>query len=49
MDLLIVDGNPLEQIEVLAAGGHHLTHVMVDGALVKRPEACAALTSAGAS
>ena len=49
MDLPIVDGNPLEQSEVLAAGGRHLTHIMVDGALVKRPEAGVALTSAGAT
>jgi imidazolonepropionase-like amidohydrolase len=36
-DLIVVDGNPLENIELLAANGRHLTHIMVDGRFVKRP------------
>jgi imidazolonepropionase-like amidohydrolase len=36
-DLLVVDGNPLENINLLTAGGRHLTHIMVDGRFVKRP------------
>lgn len=36
-DLLVVDGNPLTNIDVLAADGRHLTHIMVDGRFVKRP------------
>jgi imidazolonepropionase-like amidohydrolase len=36
-DLLVVDGNPLVDIEFLAANGRHLTHIMVDGRFVKRP------------
>jgi imidazolonepropionase-like amidohydrolase len=36
-DLLVVEGNPLENIELLAANGRHLTHIMVDGRFVKRP------------
>ena len=35
-DLLVVAGNPLAQIDLLAAGGQHLTHIMVDGRFVKR-------------
>jgi hypothetical protein len=49
MDLFMVEKNPLEQIEILAAGGRHLTHILADGALVKRPKAGALLTSAGAT
>lgn len=36
-DLLVVDGNPLDKIELLAANGAHLTHIMLKGAFVKRP------------
>jgi imidazolonepropionase-like amidohydrolase len=36
-DLLVVEGSPLENIDLLAANGRHLTHIMVDGRLVKRP------------
>lgn len=35
-DLLVVDGNPLENIDLLAANGLHLTHIMIDGRFVKR-------------
>lgn len=35
-DLLVVDGNPLANIDLLAANGRHLTHIMVDGRFVKR-------------
>ena len=35
-DLLVVDGNPLENINLLAENGRHLTHIMVDGCFVKR-------------
>ena len=35
-DLLVVDGNPLEDIRLLAAGGRHLSQIMVDGKLTKR-------------
>jgi imidazolonepropionase-like amidohydrolase len=38
-DLLVVDGNPLENINLLASDGRHLTHIMVDGRFVKRPAA----------
>jgi imidazolonepropionase-like amidohydrolase len=37
-DLLLVDGNPLENIELLAAGGAHLSHIMLQGKFVKRPK-----------
>jgi imidazolonepropionase-like amidohydrolase len=37
-DLLLVDGNPLDRIELLAANGRHLTHIMLKGAFVKRPD-----------
>jgi imidazolonepropionase-like amidohydrolase len=36
-DLLIVEGNPLANIDLLAANGRHLSHIMVDGRLLKRP------------
>jgi imidazolonepropionase-like amidohydrolase len=36
-DLLVVDGNPLMDINLLGASGRHLTHIMVDGRFVKRP------------
>jgi imidazolonepropionase-like amidohydrolase len=36
-DLLVVEGNPHEDIDLLAANGRHLTHIMVDGRFVKRP------------
>jgi imidazolonepropionase-like amidohydrolase len=35
-DLLVVDGNPLKNIDLLVANGHHLKHIMVDGRFVKR-------------
>lgn len=35
-DLLVVDGNPLENIALLAEGGKHLSQIMVDGKLTKR-------------
>lgn len=38
-DLLVVDGNPLKDINLLAANGRYLTHIMVDGHFVKRPVA----------
>jgi len=36
-DLLVVDGDPLKDINLLAANGRHLTHIMVEGRFVKRP------------
>ena len=36
-DLLVVDGDPLADISLLATDGRHLTHIMVDGRFVKRP------------
>lgn len=39
-DLLVVDGNPLSDIDLLAANGRHLTHIMVDGRFAKRPGLC---------
>lgn len=35
-DLLVVDGNPLEDIGLLAASGRNLSHIMLDGRFVKR-------------
>jgi len=35
-DLLVVDGNPLRDINLLAANGRAMTHIMADGRLVKR-------------
>lgn len=35
-DLLVVDGDPLSDLNLLAANGRHLTHIMVDGCFVKR-------------
>jgi len=35
-DLLVVDGNPLADINLLAANGRYLTHIMADGRFVKR-------------
>ena len=35
-DLLVVNGNPLQDIGLLAANGKHLTHIMVNGQFVKR-------------
>ena len=35
-DLLVVDGDPLKDIELLAANGRHLTHIMMDGRFLKR-------------
>jgi imidazolonepropionase-like amidohydrolase len=37
-DLLVVDGNPLDKIELLAANGAHLTHIMLKGEFVKRSQ-----------
>jgi imidazolonepropionase-like amidohydrolase len=34
-DILVVDGNPLENIELLAANGEKLSVIMADGALIK--------------
>ena len=36
-DLLVVDGNPLDNIELLAANGAHLSHIMLKGAFIKSP------------
>jgi imidazolonepropionase-like amidohydrolase len=36
-DLLVVDGNPLSDINLLAAGGRYITHIMLDGHFIKRP------------
>jgi len=36
-DLLVVDGNPLVDINLLAANGRHLTHILADGRFIKRP------------
>jgi imidazolonepropionase-like amidohydrolase len=36
-DLLVVDGDPLIDLSLLAAGGSHLTHIMVEGRFVKQP------------
>ena len=36
-DLLLVDGDPLQKIELLAANGAHLSHIMLQGSFVKRP------------
>ena len=38
-DLLVVDGNPLSDLGLLAERGRYLTHIMVDGRFVKRVEA----------
>ena len=35
-DLLLVDGNPLKDINLLAGNGRYLTHIMIDGRFVKR-------------
>jgi imidazolonepropionase-like amidohydrolase len=35
-DLLLVEGNPLSDIKILAANGCHITHIMLDGRFVKR-------------
>ena len=34
-DLIVVDGNPLDKIDLLAAGGRHLTHIVSNGRFVK--------------
>lgn len=34
-DLIVVQGNPLRDIDLLAAGGQHLSHIMLDGRFVK--------------
>jgi imidazolonepropionase-like amidohydrolase len=36
-DLLVVDGDPLADINLLATGGRYLTHILVDGRFIKRP------------
>jgi imidazolonepropionase-like amidohydrolase len=36
-DLILLDGNPLNDIQLLAANGRYLTHIMADGSWVKRP------------
>lgn len=38
-DLLVVDGNPLDDIGLLVEDGRHISHIMLDGALVKHPPA----------
>jgi imidazolonepropionase-like amidohydrolase len=38
-DLLVIEGNPLENIDLLAANGDHITHIMAGGHFVKRPPA----------
>jgi imidazolonepropionase-like amidohydrolase len=38
-DLLVVDGNPLDNIDLLATNGDNITHIMVSGRFVKRPAA----------
>jgi imidazolonepropionase-like amidohydrolase len=35
-DLLVVDGDPMTNIELLAENGRHITHTMLDGRFVKR-------------
>ena len=35
-DLLLVDGDPLQDVNLLAANGRHLTHIMLDGHWTKR-------------
>jgi imidazolonepropionase-like amidohydrolase len=34
-DLILIKGNPLTDIDLLAANGRHVTHIMVDGRFVK--------------
>jgi imidazolonepropionase-like amidohydrolase len=36
-DLLVVDGNPLDDLTLLQAGGEHLRWIMKAGSLVKQP------------
>jgi imidazolonepropionase-like amidohydrolase len=36
-DLLLVKGNPLRDINLLASNGEHITHIMIDGRFAKRP------------
>jgi len=36
-DLLVVDGDPLTNLGVLASDGRDITHIMVNGRFVKRP------------
>ncbi len=38
-DLLVVDGDPLANLDLLAASGENLTHIMAAGRLVKQPAA----------
>jgi imidazolonepropionase-like amidohydrolase len=35
-DLLLVNGNPLADIKLVAGNGRHITHIMIDGRFVKR-------------
>lgn len=37
-DLLVVDGNPMNDIKILSENGNNLTHIMLDGRFVKRPD-----------
>ena len=34
-DILVVDGDPLDDIGLLAADGRYITHIMIDGRLIK--------------
>lgn len=36
-DLLVVDGDPLSNIDLLGGNGRHITHIMIDGRFAKRP------------
>jgi hypothetical protein len=36
-DLLLVEGNSLANIELLASNRRHNSHIMVDGRFMKRP------------
>jgi imidazolonepropionase-like amidohydrolase len=36
-DLIAVDGDPLADISLLDGQGEHITHIMKDGVLYKRP------------
>lgn len=36
-DLLVLDGDPLSDLSLLAEGGRHLSHIMAAGRLVKSP------------
>ena len=34
-DLLVIDGDPLSDISLLAEGGRHISHIMLDGRFIK--------------